>query len=321
MPPPIPLRLPSLDSLRAFEAAARLGTFERAADELCVSASAIGKRMAALEDLLGTALFERGGKALLLTTTGREYLQQAGAALALLTAMPQHQAQQRGAQRLRVTVPPTFARQILVPALASFTSAHPQIELEVVLSIPFIDGSGPEADVEVRNGDPAGAQVLLHDRVLPLAAPALLRKLPPLQAPADLANAPLLRTPLEPWAPWFKAAGLDWPEPTTGPKLVDLGMTLEAAVCGQGIVLGRPSLARAWLAAGSLVPLFRVTALPLHRYFLLPMHHKNNPAADDAAQVFAGWLTHTCAAVDTQAQALLAALFSDPTGTFVQHPA
>jgi LysR family transcriptional regulator, glycine cleavage system transcriptional activator len=310
MPPPPNLRLPSLDSLRAFEAAARLTTFERAADELCISASAVGKRIAALEDLLGAPLFERGGKALLLTATGREYLQQAGAALAMLTAMPQHQTRQQHTQRLRVTVPPTFARQILVPALETFTTAHPQIELEVVLSIPFIDGTGPDADVEVRNGDASLGTLLLHDHVLPLAAPSLLRKLPPMRTPADLAQAPLLRTPLEPWAPWFKAAGLHWPEPSSGPKLVDLGMTLEAAVCGQGVALGRPSLARQWLTAGSLVPLFGITALPLHRYFLLPCKDPN----DAAAQLFAQWLMATCAAVDTQAQALLSGL----TGTFVR---
>jgi LysR family transcriptional regulator, glycine cleavage system transcriptional activator len=310
MSAPTPLRLPSLDSLRAFEAAARLTTFERAADELCISASAIGKRMAALEDLLGTPLFERGGKALLLTAAGREYLQQAGAALALLSAMPQHHARQQHAQRLRVTVPPTFARQILVPALETFTTAHPQIELEVVLSIPFIDGTGPDADVEVRNGDASLGTLLLQDRVLPLAAPALLRKLPPMRVPADLSQAPLLRTPLEPWATWFKAAGLDWPEPSSGPKLVDLGMTLEAAVCGQGVALGRPSLARQWLAAGHLLPLFGITALPLHRYFLLPRKDPSDPAA----QAFAAWLTATCVAVDAQAQALLSGL----TGTFVR---
>jgi LysR family transcriptional regulator, glycine cleavage system transcriptional activator len=154
--------------------------------------------------------------------------------------------------------------------------------------------------------------------VLPLAAPALLHRLPALRVPADLAHAPLLRTPLEPWAPWFKAAGLDWTEPTSGPKLVDLGMTLEAAVCGQGVVLGRPSLARTWLAAGSLVPLFNISAQPLHRYFLLPLPGATMPLEEDAAQRFAQWLINTCAEVDKQAQHLLAALFSDPSGTFVQ---
>jgi LysR family transcriptional regulator, glycine cleavage system transcriptional activator len=292
------LRLPSIDGLRAFDAAARWGSFERAADELNISASAVGKRIAALEDLLGWAVFERGAKALSLTAAGREYLQQVGGALALLSAMPQHQAPHQRVQRLRVTTPPTFARQILVPALESFSAMHPQIELEVLLSIPYLKGSGPQADVEVQHGQ--GGEVLLHDCVVPMAAPALLRSLPALQGPADLVQAPLLRTPLEPWAPWFKAAGLDWPEPVRGPKLVDLGMTLEAAVCGQGIALGRPSLARSWLSAGSLLPLFDISAQPMQQYRLLP-------CSGAAAQLFADWLRSTCAAVDEEARAVLSA--------------
>ncbi len=122
-----------------------------------------------------------------------------------------------------------------------------------------------------------------------------------MRTPADLAHAPLLRTPIEPWAPWFKAAGLAWPEPSHGHKLVDLGLTPEAAVCGQGVVLGRPSLARQWLQAGSLVPLFDTTAQPSHQYRL-----RVNSAG--AASVFASWLRATCAAQDLQSQALLSAV-------------
>jgi molybdenum-dependent DNA-binding transcriptional regulator ModE len=91
------IRFPSIEGLRAFEAAARLGSFERAAEELNVTASAIGKRIAALEDLLGTPLFTRGPKALSLTATGKEYLAQVGAALGLLAAVPLHR---RTAQRV-----------------------------------------------------------------------------------------------------------------------------------------------------------------------------------------------------------------------------
>ncbi|MFX5922307.1 LysR substrate-binding domain-containing protein, partial [Acinetobacter baumannii] len=75
------------------------------------------------------------------------------AALGLLANVPLHQRAAQRQQRLRVTAPPTFARQVLVPFLERFTSAHPQFELEVVLSIPFLDAAGTEADIEVRNGD------------------------------------------------------------------------------------------------------------------------------------------------------------------------
>lgn len=295
------LRFPSIDGLRAFEAAARLGTFERAADELAVTASAVGKRIATVEDLIGGALFVRSGKQLALTASGQEYLEQVRAALGLLGAMPLHRRAAQRVQKLRVTSPPTFARQILVPNLESFTSAHPEVELEVVLSIPYLHAAASDADVEVRNGDAAAhhGRVLMHDVVTPVAAPSLLQRLPPLRVPADLSRAPLLRTPLEPWAPWFRAAGIAGPEPASGPKLVDLGLTLEAAVCGQGIALARPTLARHWLESGSLVPLFGVTAVPANLYYLLPHADKG------AAPMFADWLAGCCERLALQSLALV----------------
>lgn len=295
------IRFPSIDALRAFEAAARLGSFERAADELSVTASAVGKRIAALEDLLGTPLFTRGAKPLALTASGKEYLAQVGAVLGALAAVPLHRrAVQRG-EKLRVSAPPTFARQILVPQLERFTAAQPQIELEIVLSIPYLDAAATDADVEVRHGDAAahGGRVLMHDVVLPLAAPALLQRIGPLREPRDLLAAPLLRTPIEPWAPWFAAAGVASGEPTQGPKLVDLGLTLEAAVAGQGIALARPSLARHWLATGTLRPLFGVLATPAHQYYLLPH------AASGAAALFADWLAELGAEAAAQGLALI----------------
>jgi LysR family transcriptional regulator, glycine cleavage system transcriptional activator len=299
MPDAGDLRFPSIEGLRAFEAAARLGTFERAADELHVTASAVSKRVATVEDLLGSPLFVRSGKALQLTAAGREYLQQVSAALGLLAAMPQHRRPAQRVQKLRVVAPPTFARQVLVPRLETFTAAHPEVELEIVLSIPFLDLQPADADLEVRHGDPAGGRVLLADRVRPLAAPALIARLPPLRTPADLAAAPLLRTPIEPWTPWFRAAGLAWPEPSTGPRFVDLGLTLEAAVAGQGVALGRPSLARHWLQAGGLVPLFDISAEPAGRYYLAP------GADHGAALCFADWLAATCADITREAQEAL----------------
>jgi DNA-binding transcriptional LysR family regulator len=296
------LRFPSIDGLRAFEAAARLGTFEKAAEELAVTASAVGKRIVAVEELLGTPLFQRGPR-LSLTPAGKEYLSHVRAALGLLSAAPQHRRSTRRVQRLRVSTPPTFARQILVPELPGFSDAHPQVELEVVLSIPFLDDGGSDADVQVRHGDAAavGGTVLMHDVVLPVAAPSLLSRLPPLRSPADLAHAPLLRTPLEPWAPWFEAAGLPWPEPDQGPRLLDLGLTLEAALGGQGVALARPCLARTWFNSGALVPLFGIHATPAHQYHLLPH------AGSGAAAHFAQWLQRTCERIAREALDQLAA--------------
>lgn len=299
------LRLPSLDALRAFEAAARLGTYERAADELHVTASAVGKRMAALEDLLGLPLFQRGTKALTLSAAGKEYLAQVRTALDLLAAVPLHRRAVQQRQRVCVSAPPTFARLVLVPALPAFAAAHPEVELEVVLSIPFLDGPSQDADLAVRHGhsDAAGGAVLMHDLLLPLASPALLADAGGVQTPADLAGLPLLRTPVEPWTPWFQAAGLEWPEPDQGPRLVDLGMTLEAALCHQGVALARPSLARHALRDGRLRPVLGAGQTPVARpqtdYYLMP--HE----VDGAVAAVAAWLHDACAAAAAEGLSLI----------------
>ncbi len=299
------LRFPSIDGLRAFEAVARLGSLERAAMALHISASAVGKRIHTLEELLGSTLLDRSAKPLALSAAGKEYLEPMRAALALLAAMPQHQRLAQRQQRLRICSPPTFARQVLVPALPEFTRGHPGLELELVLSIPFLDEAGPLADVEIRNGDLAepsaeGAARLLmqKDGVTPMIAPQLLRQVPALQTPADLRHCPLLRTPLQPWAPWLRAAGLDWPEPQQGTRFVDLGLTLEAAVCGQGVVLGRPSLAEGLLRSGALRRLFDLQVAAAKPYYLLSHSHAT------AAQDFADWLAAHCQALAERSSAL-----------------
>lgn len=272
------LRFPSIDALRAFEAAARLGGFERAADELAVTASAVGKRIGTLEELLGAPLFSRGVRALTLTATGKEYLAQVRTALGLLASVPLHRRSAQRRRRLRLCSPPTFARQVLVPALAEHARVQPDVELEVVLSTPFLDDEGPRADVHVRHGMALGvgpgqrARLLMPDLVLPLAAPALIERCGgPAVHPAELADWPLLRSPLEPWACWFTQAGLDWPEPAEGPRLVDLGLMLEAAVCGLGVVLARPALARQAVQSGALRPVLRgapILAAPPTQYLV-----------------------------------------------------
>lgn len=295
-----PIRLPSLDALLAFEAVARAGSFEAAAAELALTASAIAKRVAGLEERLGQPLFLRqAARGLSLTPAGHEYLPQVRQALALLQAMPLHQRNGTQRERLRVSSTPTFARQLLVPALPGFTATHPQVELELTLSVPLLAEGDAGADVEIRHGavpdDIAASQVLLRDRLTPLAAPALLAGHAPLREPADLLALPLLRTPLQPWAPWLRAAGLaDTPEPDDGPRFVDLGLTLAAALAGQGVALARLSLARHELAEGRLVQPFALTVAAERHYGLVC--HRQSPAVD----AFAAWLHAHCRAVEAE---------------------
>ncbi len=292
-----PIRLPSFDALLAFEAVARAGSFEAAAAELALTASAVAKRVAGLEERLDLPLFVRQPpRGLSLTPAGHEYLPQVRQALALLQAMPLHQRAGIRRERLRVSSTPTFARQLIVPALPGFAAAHPDIELELTLSVPLLAEGDAGADVEIRHGavpdELAAGQVLLQDLLTPRAAPSLLARHPPLSTAADLLALPLLRTPLQPWAPWLRAAGLqDTPEPDAGPRLVDLGLVLAAALAGQGVALARLSLARHELAEGRLMQPFALT-VPAERQYGLITHR-----ASPAAQAFAGWLRAHCAAI------------------------
>ena len=225
-------RLPPLHCLQALEAVARLGSVVAAADELCVTASAISHRLRQFEVWLGQPLIARP-QPLTLTPHAVQYAAAARAALAGLAALPPPRSEAR--QRLMVAVPPTFARNILVPRIAAFTEQHPDIELELHLTIPLLDVKAGEADVEVRFGggqyaDAGGPELLLAEPVFPIAAPAYVQRAGPFASPASFARASLLRSPLEPWRPWFQAAGLDWPEPTHGVQFNDLGLLMEAAV-------------------------------------------------------------------------------------------
>jgi len=295
-----PTRLPSLDALLAFEAVARSGSFEAAADELALTASAVAKRVAGLEERIDQPLFVRQpARGLSLTASGHEYLPQVRHALALLQAMPLHQRAIPRRERLRVTSTPTFARQLLVPALPDFSAAHPRVELELTLSVPLLAEGDAGADLEIRHGavpdDIPAEAVLLRDELTPLFAPGLLGGRGPLREPAELLDLPLLRTPLQPWAPWLRAAGLaEVPEPDEGTRFVDLGLTLAAALAVQGVVLARLSLARNELAEGRLVQPFSLT-VPAERHYGLVMHR-----ASPAAEAFAAWLREHCRALGAE---------------------
>ncbi len=257
-----------MHALAAFEAAARLGGFAPAAEELCVTPSAVSHRIRQLETLVGLTLFERGPTGVRLTTGGRLYLEQVRQAFVTLSRVGHDLAATR--ERLRVSVPPTFARQILMPRLPDYLRAHADIQLEVHLSIPLQDVTAEAADVEIRwgHGDYPERVVtkLFDDHCAAYATPEYVAERQ-LAAPADLARAELLRSPLLPWRPWLAAAGLDWPEPRHGAVFNDLGMLLEVAAAGLGVAPGTRRLAAAWVEAGRLTPLFELAVPAPFTYY------------------------------------------------------
>jgi LysR family transcriptional regulator, glycine cleavage system transcriptional activator len=293
-------RFPSIESLRAFEAMTRLGSYEKVAQELAVTASAVAKRIAALEALLGATLLDRSGRTLTLSAAGKEYLEQVRAVLAQLAAIGLHRRAAQTAPRLRVLTPPTFAREILVPRLKAFTDRHPTCEVEVVVAIPYLDMSVPESDVAVSFGPRFASargkrptnEPLLFEPVFAVASPAFVKK-HRLRKPSDVLRAPLIRCPIEPWKPWFDAAEIASDEPIRGVKLVDLGLSLEAAASRQGVALARASIAKRWLERGDVTDLFDIRATPQSGYSLT-VHR-----ADDVALDFATWLRKICRDMET----------------------
>lgn len=290
------IRLPPVHALSAFEAAARLGSFAVAAEELCITPSALSHRIRLLEEFVGERLFLRDGRTVTLSEFGRRYLDVVRAALRTLTDFPLPHRSAPAQPRIKVTVPPTFARCLLVPRLADFTAVHPDIVIELFLSVPLYDLSLSESDIEVRFG--AGkypdlvTEKLYEEPTFAVASPQYLEKIGELKTPADLQKATLLRSALEPWQPWFEVAGLDWQEPSTGLRLDDLGLLLEAVRYGHGVALTRKHFVQELLASGEIVHLFEDVQLkkPPHAYYVV--YEQQAPERPEVA-AFIDWLRLT----------------------------
>ena len=263
------LRIPPIQCLLTFEALARLRSVTQAADELCVTPSAVSHRVRQLEQIIGTKLFGRADFSL--TSEGSEYLAHVREGLASLQRFPSLSASP-GRRKLRVAVTPTFSRSILMPRLRQFTEAYPEIDLTLQVSIPLLDVVAEDADLTVRFGTGRYADVehvcLFKDEVTPLASPAFVHEHGPFDEPTDLEGLPLLRSPLEPWRTWFAAHDLDWPEPTEGSTFNDIGLMCDGAAAGMGVALVRLRLATPWLEHGRLVRLYPRSVPSPHAHYL-----------------------------------------------------
>lgn len=257
--------IPPIQCLLTFEAVARLRNIARAADELCVTTSAISHRVRQLESHVGIKLFGRGD--FTLTADGAAYLVHVRSGLAALQQMPSAGRANGGATRLRVAVTPTFCRQFVMPRLELFRNAWPDIELVLQVSIPLLDVTAETADLEIRYGAGNYADVqsrlLLSDRVTPACSPNFLNEFGPFngfEQADEVAQARLLRSPLEPWGSWFASCGITQSEPQVGAQFNDLGLVYDAAASGFGVALVRLQLAATWLESGRLVRLSQRSA-------------------------------------------------------------
>jgi LysR family glycine cleavage system transcriptional activator len=275
-------KLPPLRSLRVLEAAVRHQNYSRAAEELSLTPGAVSHQIHALEAALGLTLFERTGRQMRATDAGRQLAQDVRAALDTLAGAVERVRGQDGANALTVSVLPSFAAAWLVTRLGGFLERHPSIELRLESTPGVADFRNDGVDVAIRYGtgnyEGLISEKLFDDELFPTLSPAL-RRSARLRSPADLANMPLLRIRQQPWAPWFAAAGLPWPEPRRGPVFNDSELALQAAIQGQGVVLARGSLAALKLRAGVLVAPFKQrVASPMTCHLVYPPEHARKPS-------------------------------------------
>lgn len=279
--------IPSLQSLRALEAAVRLESYSAAARELGLTHSAISHRLRELEARLGTRLFERRGQRMIPSTRARAIAEPVARALALLAETFPDERPTR--QPLRVSVLPSFAHRWLVPRLAGFRAAHPEIELhlDARLELAMPGTGGIDAGLRYGRGNWPGliATRLTGEWLFPVCAPAYRQALA-LKEPADLARAVLLRHARQLWAPWFAAADISLAEPRDTPLYEDAGLLLEAAAGGEGVALARGLLAARDLASGRLVAPFAERIADRSAYYLV------RPAAPHRANAHADRLAH-----------------------------
>ena len=272
-------RLPPLDLLLAFEAAARHLSFTRAAEERFVTQSAISRQIRSLEDDLGIALFARGHRALALTAPGQKLLVACQGVLAQLRRTVSTIRAPNAREVLALSTTPSFASYWLIPRLHSFTQANPGVDVRLDASYEVRDLQAEGFDIAVRyqRANATDGERLFNETMLPVCAPALRRsKDSPLKVPADLRHHTLIEVesmggsgaPVE-WNSWLQANGVPDLEPRSKLTFSSYNEVVAAAVAGQGVALGRRPLLDGLLRSKQLVAPFGDARETAKAYFVL----------------------------------------------------
>lgn len=264
--------LPPLDTLRAFEAAARSGSFSAAAQALNLTHGAISRRIATLEQWLGLRLFERKARGVVLTTEGQRLYLRTQEAFALLADTSQRWSEPRGPAVVRLSAIPSVSSLWLMPRLARLEGGDPALRVALIIDRAFLDLEGEGIDLALRCGRgtmPGRISVKLFEEwCFPIAAPALAKELGA-GAPERLLRAPLIHdSDASGWRAWFSAHGLDYHPRPQDRRFEDYNLVLDAAACGLGVALARPPLAQAALDHGRVVAVDERTALNPVAYWL-----------------------------------------------------
>jgi LysR family glycine cleavage system transcriptional activator len=293
----VPPDLPPFPALCAFEAVGRLQSFRLAAEELCISQSAVSYHVKTLEEAAGARLFERQPRGIAFTPAGQAYWRAVSDALRRLRRATAALQPAPGASTVRLSVLPSFAAGWLLPRLAAFQAARPDIHVALDPRLELADLAGGEVDLAIRYGHGHWPGVtsrrLLAEQLAPVASPALLRRGPPIRRPMDVARHTLLHVSRpDEWDQWARAAGADISAARTQ-HLTEYGIVLQAAVDGLGVAMGRRLLVAERLQAGQLLaPLPGWVAPSQLGYWLC----RGRRAPGRAAQAVIDWLLRAAGA-------------------------
>ena len=291
-------RLPPLNALKAFEAAARHKSFTEAAQELCVTQGAVSHQVKALEDELGLRLFNREHRRLVITSAGQSYLQVIRDAFDRLALGTENLLEQQNSGVLNVSTSPNFTSKWLVHRLGRFAEQHPTIDLRVAATLQHIDFAREDFDLAIRHGDGQWPELyvtqLCAEELFPVCSPSYAHRRPALRTPADLKNRTLLHVnERRDWATWLEAANVDDVDFRRGPIFNQASIAIDAAVDGQGVALARSALAAWDLSAGRLIRPFALSLkVPYSYWIVCPKPTANLPKI----ATFREWLLAEAAA-------------------------
>jgi len=305
-----PLRsLPSLDFLRGFEAAGRRLSFTLAADELFVTQSALSRQIKALEDALGTPLFERRHRALALTAVGAAFHRATTEALDSVAVAADRARGASLSPGVTLSTTVSFASLWIIPRLSNFRARHPEVEVYVSADDRVVDLGRGDVDIAVRylpeSAAPEHAVRLFGERMLPVASPRIIGGAAPLRTPADLAHHVLLhlddadgRTPWLDWRSWLASNGQPGMKAAGSLRFKLYDQVIQAAVGGQGVALGRVPMIADHLRDGRLAAPFAKRYDSARGYYAIVAPRA---AERDDVGAFLRWLADEAAqaAVDT----------------------
>ena len=287
----MPRRLPPLNALPSFEAAARHLSFSRAADELRLTHGAVSRAVRNLESHLGVQLMIRATRSVRLTPIGASFAAEIRNVLEHLAAATSA-ATGQSSGIVSVSTIDSFAARWLMPKLFRFRRVHGDIDVRVATSERLADFVSDGIDVAIRCGGGQypglSAELLMKEDHFPVCSPKLLKGRYPLRTPADLAHQTLLHDVFTvDWAMWLRSTGIDSVDPHRGPTFLSSDHAIQAAVRGEGVVLGRSALVADDLAAGRLIRPFEFSLPAGFAYYVVcPPRALQRPSV----KAFRDWL-------------------------------